>query len=71
MTLACTPDPGSPPAGSVKYLLYAPGEKGDSTPSLVGLYSICTVIASTLEAERPSAVTKRAAELRRTMKELS
>jgi hypothetical protein len=49
----------------------APGEKGGSIPNLVGLYSICTAIASTLEAERPDEVIRRAAELRRAIDEFS
>ena len=71
VTLACTPHLGSPVARSTEHLLYAPGETGGPLPSLVGLYSICTAIASTLEAERPDAVIQRAAELRRATDELS
>jgi hypothetical protein len=39
--------------------------------SLVGLYSICTAIARTLEKEAPDSVTKRAAEVKHALEELS
>ena len=58
-------------ARSAEYLLYAPGETGGSISSLVGLYSICTAIARTLEKEMPDSVTKRGAEVKRAIEELS
>jgi len=71
VTLACTPNLGSQVARSAEYLLYAPGEVEGSLPSLVGLYSICTAIARTLQKERADPVTERAARVRRALEELS
>jgi DNA-binding MurR/RpiR family transcriptional regulator len=71
VTLACTPDLCSQVARSAEYILYAPGETEGSIPSLVGLYSFCTAIARTLEKEAPNSVSKRSAEVKRALEELS
>jgi DNA-binding MurR/RpiR family transcriptional regulator len=71
VTLVCTPNLDSPVARSAEYMLYAPGETGGSIPSLVGLYSICTAIAHTLEQAASDSVTKRAAEIQHALEELS
>jgi DNA-binding MurR/RpiR family transcriptional regulator len=70
VTLCCTPDIGSPVARAAEHVLYAPGERPGSMPSLVGLYSLCTAIALTLGREMPSSVIKRAAEVERALEEL-
>lgn len=71
VTLACTPDLGSPVARSAEHVLYAPGETEGSIPSLVGLYSICTAMARTLEEEVAGSVTRRVAEIKHALEQLS
>jgi DNA-binding MurR/RpiR family transcriptional regulator len=71
VTLACTPVLGSQVARAAEHILYAPGETEGAIPSLIGLYSICTAIAHTLEKEAPNSATHRAAEIKHALEELS
>jgi DNA-binding MurR/RpiR family transcriptional regulator len=71
VTLCCTPDIGSSASRAAEHVLYAPGETAGAMPSLVGLYSLCTAIALTLEKEMPASATVRAAEVERALEELS